>query len=386
MKHILCVVGARPNFMKMAPLLRALAPYQQEGKLKVTLVHTGQHYDEVMQGQFFRELGLSAPDHNLEVGSGSHAEQTAMVMTRFEPLLQEQAVDLVVVVGDVNSTLACSLVAAKCHVPVAHVEAGLRSGDLAMPEEINRIVTDRLSRLLFTTEPSGEANLRQEGVDPAWIFPVGNIMIDNLAYQMTMAPSLEEVVARHGLSSLSPGEYGVLTLHRPSNVDNELVLGDLVDTLIEVANDLPLLFPVHPRTAQRLVAYGLEGRLRAAGVRIMPPLGYRDLLTLVRLGALVMTDSGGLQEETSFLEVPCLTLRENTERPVTLSQGSNRLVGTCREAILTGVADVLGGRFAITAPPPLWDGNAAERIASQLMNFLNMGDTPCRAGTERDHG
>jgi len=385
MRHVICVVGARPNFMKMAPLLRALEPFRQNA-IKVSLVHTGQHYDEVMQGQFFRELGLSAPDHNLEVGSGSHARQTAMVMTRFEPLLLEQAADLVVVVGDVNSTLACSLVAAKCQVPVAHVEAGLRSGDLSMPEEINRIVTDRLSRLLFTTEPSGEANLRQEGVDPAWIFPVGNIMIDNLAYQLENAPALDEVVDRHQLLPLSPGEYGVLTLHRPSNVDSEPVLSDLVDTLCEVAVDLPLLFPVHPRTAQRLVAYGLEGRLRSAGVCIMPPLGYRELLTLVRLSSLVLTDSGGLQEETSYLGIPCLTLRENTERPVTLSQGSNRLVGTCREAILAGVGDVLGGRFVVSASPPLWDGNAAGRIASRLVTFLDVGDTPCIAAAERDHG
>ena len=353
---LLAVAGARPNFMKIAPLMWEIG---RRAGIEARLVHTGQHYDERMSKLFFEQLKIPRPDADLGVGSGSHAVQTAEVMRRFEPIVEETQPDAVVVVGDVNSTIACALVAAKLGVPVAHVEAGLRSFDRTMPEEINRILTDAISDWLFVSEPSGVANLRREGVPEERIHFVGNVMIDTLLACRELAgrsPVLEEL-------GLAPRSYAVLTLHRPANVDRPEVLAGLLRAVDRLSRELPIVFPVHPRTRK-----ALEGRPAADSgrLKLVEPLGYLDFMRLISEARLVLTDSGGIQEETTVLGVPCLTLRENTERPVTIEQGTNRLVGMDPERIIAA------GLEALTAPPrprpapALWDGRAAPRIVDVL--------------------
>ena len=356
--HIVHVAGARPNFMKIAPILAACAA---RPGLRSTLVHTGQHYDEAMSQLFFEQLLIPRPDVNLEVGSGSHAQQTAAVLQRFEPVLLERRPDLVLVVGDVNSTLACSLAAAKLGIPVAHVEAGLRSFDRTMPEEINRILTDAIADLLFVTEASGIANLRHEGIDPARIHLVGNVMIDTLLAHRDAA-ALSDALERLGLQ---PGGYAVLTLHRPANVDAPAVLRGILDPLAELARTMPVVFPVHPRTRAALDAHAALLAL-GHGIRLVDPLGYLDFVRLMSDARLVLTDSGGIQEETTILGVPCLTIRENTERPITVTHGTNRLAGTTAEGIRTAIETTLAMKRGVVPPPPLWDGHAATRIAETL--------------------
>ena len=349
MKPILCVVGARPNLMKIAPVMRAL----EKRKLPARLLHTGQHYDHALNDRFFEELAIPRPEFNLNVGSASHAQQTGEIMQRFEPVLREQQPAAVLVVGDVNSTLACALVAVKEGVPVWHVEAGLRSGDRGMPEEINRVLTDQISDLLFTTERSAAANLAREGIDAARVHFVGNVMIDTLLSCVERAAPPRDVPA---------SGYAVLTLHRPSNVDDPEKLRALLGTLSKAAERLPIIFPAHPRTAARIEASGLSpGRLQ-----VREPLGYLEMLGLMRGAKLVLTDSGGMQEETTALGVPCLTLRENTERPITVEEGTNTVVGPDPARIAAALDDVLrtGGKRG--RRPELWDGRAAERIAAVL--------------------
>ena len=366
---IALVAGARPNFMKVAPLFHALSGRKESARkagidLRVSIVHTGQHYDPNMSEIFFRELGMPAPDRHLDVGSGSHAEQTAKIMMAFEKVLLADRPDLVVVVGDVNSTVACSLTAKKLGIRVAHVEAGLRSFDTGMPEEINRKLTDAISDLLFVTEESGMRNLRAEGVPAERIFLVGNVMIDTLLRNVAridrreFAPSEPVRLFREG-----GGRYAVLTLHRPSNVDNRETLAPIWGAISEVARQVPVLFPVHPRTRGKIAAFGLDG----AGVTMIDPVGYLDMLYAVKGAALVLTDSGGLQEETTALGVPCVTIRENTERPITVDVGTNYLAGTRPEAILEAARKILGGRGKKGSVPPLWDGKAAERISEILL-------------------
>jgi UDP-N-acetylglucosamine 2-epimerase (non-hydrolysing) len=352
--HILHVVGARPNFMKAAPVLRALAT---RSGIQQTLVHTGQHYDANMSDVFFEQLGMPAPDVNLEVGSGSHAQQTAQIMSKFEPVVLERKPDIVLVYGDVNSTVAAALVCAKLIVRVAHVEAGLRSYDRTMPEEINRIVTDRLADLLFTPSTDGDENLIREGVDRGRIHFVGNVMIDTL---IRMLPA-----ARKCIPAGLPERYALVTLHRPANVDDLDWLSNMLHTLGEIGEGMSVIFPVHPRTRQRLTEANLD-RLNGDRLRLMEPLPYLGFLALQTRATVVITDSGGIQEETTFLGVPCLTVRENTERPITISAGTNVLVGRSPDRIRAGVADVLAGNWRKGTVPELWDGCAAERIAAVL--------------------
>jgi UDP-N-acetylglucosamine 2-epimerase (non-hydrolysing) len=351
--RVICVAGARPNYMKIKPVMDALT----ERGVEVILVHTGQHYDPAMNDVFFADLRIRPPDYFLGAGSGSHAAQTGRVMTAFEPLAAQLAPDVVVVVGDVNSTLACALVTAKCGALLAHVEAGLRSRDWSMPEEVNRIVTDRLSDYLFAPSPDAAANLRAEGYRDDQIELAGNVMADTLLANLDRALG-GGTLARLGLQ---PGEYGLATLHRPANVDDPAVLSALVPALNEVAAMCPLVLPAHPRAAGRLRDAGLSPR-----VRMLPPAGYLDFIALQAAARLVLTDSGGVQEETTILGVPCLTLRDNTERPVTITEGTNRLVGRDRAGI------VAAARQALAAPPPprrpaLWDGRAGQRIATALL-------------------
>ncbi len=358
--RIVNVVGARPNFMKMAPLIREMRRYPA---IHATLVHTGQHYDTAMAGQFFQDLDLPAPDVSLEVGSGSHAHQTGEVMKRIESVLTELRPDIVVVVGDVNSTLAATLTAVKLGVPVAHVEAGLRSFDRSMPEEINRLLTDTVADYLFVTEESGRANLLREGIDATKIHMVGNVMIDTLD-QCRRVWEQSDVVAQLGLTR---GAYGVVTLHRPSNVDDPATLRGLLKALSEIGRQLPLVFPVHPRTRTRLEAMEAEAAPADAGVvRYVAPLGYLDFIGLVSGSRLALTDSGGLQEETTALGVPCLTLREQTERPITVTHGTNRVIGTSPDRIVGEANQVLSEPRSSLPRPPLWDGRAATRIVAIL--------------------
>jgi UDP-N-acetylglucosamine 2-epimerase (non-hydrolysing) len=359
-RKIMCVVGARPNFMKMAPLMAAFRGGTDP--FDTTLVHTGQHYDAGMSDIFFRQLGMPAPDVQLGIGPGTQGAQTGRMMAALETVVNERRPELVVVVGDVNSTLAAALVAAKAGVPVAHVEAGLRSFDRRMPEEINRIVTDALATYLFATEEDGVANLRREGIEDDRIFLVGNVMIDTL---MALLPQIRErrMAAEMGLA---PGGYGVVTLHRPSNVDDEGMLERWVSVLERIGSDLPLVFPAHPRTAARLASAGLDRRLAGSGVKVVEPLPYVEFISLVADSRLVLTDSGGIQEETTVLGVPCLTLRDSTERPVTVRLGTNQLVGVEPEAAIAAAEGVLSGPPASHSVPPLWDGRAAERIAQIL--------------------
>jgi len=358
---ILHVVGARPNFMKIAPIMHAMAC--DPNRFAQILVHTGQHYDDEMSQVFFDDLGLPQPDVYLGVGSGSHAEQTAKVMLAFEPVLKEQKPDLVLVVGDVNSTLACALVCAKMDVPVAHVEAGLRSFDRTMPEEINRVLTDQIADLLFTTERDADENLRREGVTEEKIHFVGNVMIDTLLRHKERALALD-VLGEYGLQ---PQGYALLTLHRPSNVDVPEVLSGILDALAEIQARLPILFPAHPRTVRRVREFGFEARLAAMPyLRVTEPLGYLEFLNLMANARLVLTDSGGIQEETTILGVPCLTLRENTERPVTVTQGTNTVVGSDPQRIVAEALAILDGKGKAGRVPELWDGKAAERIVAIL--------------------
>lgn len=361
MRKIILVAGARPNFMKIAPILRIIER-RYNSELKGLLVHTGQHYDFEMSQAFFDDLGIRPPDYYLGVGSGTHAVQTAKIMLAFEEVCAAAQPDLVAVVGDVNSTLACSLVAKKMGVLVAHVEAGLRSRDLNMPEEINRMVTDVLSDYLFVSERSGVINLRQEGKGEAAIHFVGNVMIDTLFFQLSRLTDNND-------PSKPAGPFAVLTLHRPSNVDDEAKLREIMGAITTIAADLPVLFTVHPRTRQRLEDSGLLHYMAGKSVSFLPPLSYQKFLSLWKDAALVLTDSGGLQEETTALGIPCITIRDNTERPITITEGTNTLAGTSSAGILAAYADFKNSGGKKGRIPELWDGRAAERIAAVLADI-----------------
>jgi UDP-N-acetylglucosamine 2-epimerase (non-hydrolysing) len=368
---ILCVVGARPNYMKVAPVIRALRA--DAAAPQATLVHTGQHYDEAMNERLFADLELPAPDVNLGVGSASHAQQTAEIMRRFEPIVDAAAPSCVLVVGDVNSTLACSLVAVKKGIPVVHVEAGLRSFDRSMPEEINRLLTDQICDALYITERSAAENLRREGIPAERVHFVGNVMIDSLKASLAHAVPPAVVFAANGVDAKVVRElrrFGLVTLHRPSNVDDQESLGDSLAILSEVARDLPLIWPLHPRTRANIERFRLGRLIDAKRLIVLPPQGYLETLGLMRDATLVITDSGGIQEETTALGVPCLTMRENTERPVTIEQGTNVLVGRNRTLVRVCVADVLAGAAKRGRIPELWDGHASERIVAHLVPWL----------------
>ena len=345
------IVGARPNFMKVAPVLNALRVRQG---VTQTLIHTGQHYDGNMSDVFFQQLGIPDPDVNLAVGSGTHARQTAEIMTRLEPLVLERSPDIVLVYGDVNSTVAATLVCAKLGIRVGHVEAGLRSFDRTMPEEINRLVTDQLADVLYTPSEDGDINLRREGVSPEKIFRVGNVMIDSL---VKLLPAAQ----RQSMNGY-PDRYALVTLHRPANVDEGAALKGLLQSLLEVNRDLSVVFPAHPRTRQRIADFGLN----TEKLLLLDPLPYVDFLSLQSRATVVITDSGGIQEETTYLGVPCLTLRQNTERPVTISLGTNVLVGQDPDKLRAELSLVLSGKAKKGTIPPLWDGHAGERIAALL--------------------
>jgi len=349
--HLLHIVGARPNFMKAAPVYHALSA---RAGMKQTLIHTGQHYDNNMSDVFFSQLCMPVPDVNLGVGSASHTQQTAEIMRRLEPIILERKPDMVVVYGDVNSTMAAALVCAKLQIPVAHVEAGLRSFDRTMPEEVNRLVTDQLADILFSHCEDADINLRREGVPPGKIHNVGNVMIDSLIRFLPM-------VERHELNGL-PERFALVTLHRPSNVDDVRVLRGILKSLLEINESLPVIFPVHPRTHQAITALDLD----ASALHLLEPLPYIEFLALERRAVMVITDSGGVQEETTYLKVPCITLRGNTERPVTVSLGTNVLVEHDNEKLRSEVSKILGGRAKPGTIPPLWDGHAGERIAEIL--------------------
>jgi len=381
-KRIMIAVGARPNFMKSAAVWKAL---KRHPGFDLCLVHTGQHYDREMSDTFFRELELPEPDIHLGIGSGSHAGQTGRIMIDFEPVVLDIRPDLLIVVGDVNSTVACAMVAVKLGIPVAHVEAGLRSFDRRMPEEINRLLTDRISDLLFTTEEDAGRNLRREGIPGDRIFFVGNVMIDTLRANREKAEK-SRIHERLGLKE-NDGyrDYALLTLHRPSNVDDKRVLEGLLSVLSDLSHRLPVIFPVHPRTLKRIREFGLDDRIsfdagegwpetRASNGRLwtLPPLGYLDFLSLMSHAALVLSDSGGIQEETTILGVPCLTLRPNTERPITIQEGTNRLIGNDPETVARSAREILGGDVPKGKIPRFWDGRAAERIFRILKIYLGM--------------
>ncbi|MDP3537307.1 MAG: UDP-N-acetylglucosamine 2-epimerase (non-hydrolyzing) [Azonexus sp.] len=368
---VICVVGARPNFMKMAPILQAFAAHQPA--IPTLLLHTGQHYDRDMNDKLFEDLRLPHPDINLEVGSGSHAVQTAEVMRRFEPVLDEKKPSCVLVVGDVNSTLACTLVAVKKGIPVVHVEAGLRSYDRTMPEEINRVLTDQVADLLYTTERSATANLAREGIAPERVRFVGNVMIDSLLNNREFArPPADSVRAANCDPSLIAGQegYGVVTMHRPSNVDHADVLASLLGVLREISEAIPLVFALHPRTKSNIDRFELSHLINTPRMVMLPPQGYLEMLGLMAGARIVLTDSGGLQEETTALGVPCLTMRENTERPITVEQGTNTMVGRDVAAIRHHANETLAGRGKSGRVPELWDGHTAERIAADLSFWL----------------
>ncbi|HMU89714.1 MAG TPA: UDP-N-acetylglucosamine 2-epimerase (non-hydrolyzing) [Pseudomonadales bacterium] len=374
---LLCVVGARPNFMKIAPIMaawRARAPQRP-----ALLLHTGQHYDESMKRQFFEQLQIPQPDIDLGVGSGSHAVQTAQIMLQFEPVLERVRPAAILVVGDVNSTVACALTAIKRGIPVVHVEAGLRSGDRSMPEEINRLITDQLSARLYLTERSAFDNLLREGIESSRCRFVGNVMIDTLHHHSRAALPLAQIPAlaqpQRQVAARGAG-HGVVTLHRPANVDDPQVLRRLLETLNQIGRRLPLIFPLHPRTRAQIVQQRLESLLDGETLLPVEPLGYLEMLGLMRDARLVLTDSGGIQEETTALGVPCLTLRENTERPITLTEGTNTLVGRDPATILAQVEEILASGGKRGRAPELWDGHAAERIVDDLLAWLDRGDLP----------
>jgi len=363
--RILNIVGARPNFMKMAPLMRQFAT--RRDRFDARLVHTGQHYDAQMSDVFFDELGLPKPDIHLGVGSGTHAVQTGKIMVEFEKVVEAEKPDLVIVVGDVNSTMACSIVAAKAWVPVAHVEAGLRSFDRRMPEEINRVVTDALSSYLFLTEEDARENLRREGVSDDKVFFVGNVMIDTLLHLLPKAQKLD-TLQRFGLRK---GEFALVTLHRPSNVDQREPFAGILGALETIQREIDVLFPIHPRSVARLKEFGLYDRVTGwPRLKLTEPLGYLDFMNLMSQSKLVLTDSGGLQEETTVLGIPCLTLRENTERPITIHEGTNLLLGTDPKRIETEAKKILTGHAKKGRVPKFWDGKAAERIVEILAKKL----------------
>ena len=369
--RVMLVVGARPNFIKIAPVMRAL---RAAAAFDLMLVHTGQHYDPAMNDVFFADLALPDPDVHLGVGSGSHAAQTAAVMQAIEPVIARAAPDLVVVVGDVNSTLAAALVAAKQGVPVAHVEAGLRSFDRAMPEEINRVLTDQLAQLLFTTEAEARRNLAREGIAAAKVMFVGNVMIDSLRHALPRAVPPERLFARHaaGAFARTPDGFAVATLHRPANVDDPHTLRALLATMGAVALRLPLVLALHPRTARAIERHRLAPLLERPHLLAVPPQPYLVMLGLLQGARLVLTDSGGIQEETTGLGVPCLTLRESTERPITVTRGTNQVVGTEPAAILAAVEEILATGGKRGRIPPRWDGRAAERIARHLDDYFQL--------------
>lgn len=360
MKRILHVVGARPNYMKIAPIMREMAKHP--GEFEQILVHTGQHFDANMSQVFFDDLEMPRPDVNLEVGSGSHAQQTARIMQRFEPVLLDYKPDWVFVPGDVNSTVACALVASKLGVKVAHVESGLRSFDRTMPEEVNRVLTDHLADLLFTTEPSGNENLRREGIPEGRVRFVGNTMIDTLVWLYHKAEARWPGLRQHfGLN-----RYMLVTLHRPSNVDDPVTLGEIMAALLESCRQIQVVFPVHPRTRQRIL--GLNMEIPDESFLLSEPLGYLDFLALEAHASLVLTDSGGVQEETTFLGVPCLTVRPNTERPITVSHGTNRLVASNATELVSVTSTTLGEpTIERSSLPDLWDGNAAMRVTATFL-------------------
>ncbi|TAN77799.1 MAG: UDP-N-acetylglucosamine 2-epimerase (non-hydrolyzing) [Gallionella sp.] len=370
---ILCVVGARPNFMKMAPIMAALGDL--EPKLAVSLVHTGQHYDAAMNHQYFEALGIPQPDTNLEVGSGSHAVQTAEVMRRFEPVLDAKRPSAVLVVGDVNSTLACALVAAKKGIPVIHVEAGLRSFDRAMPEEINRILTDQISDLLFITERSGRENLLREGIADSRIRFVGNVMIDTLRRNLEKAVPVAGILKDACRGTFLDGHdgYAVLTLHRPSNVDDPDTLRTLLETVLKIGARLPVIFPLHPRTRAMIERFGFNKMLDVHELLQLPPIGYLEMLGLMKDARVVLTDSGGIQEETTALGVPCITLRNNTERPITVDEGTNTIAGQDPAKILAAFDEIMRGGGKAGRVPEFWDGQASVRIAASIHEWLKNG-------------
>jgi len=368
---IICVVGARPNFMKMAPILRAFAAHRPT--IPTLLLHTGQHYDRDMNDKLFEDLRLPHPEINLEVGSGSHAVQTAEVMRRFEPVVDEKKPSCVLVVGDVNSTLACTLVAVKKGIPVVHVEAGLRSYDRAMPEEINRVLTDQVADILYTTERSAADNLAREGIAAERIRFVGNVMIDSLLTNRELArhPSTSLRAENIDPTVIEGREgFGIVTMHRPSNVDQQDILASLLEVLREISSSIPLVFALHPRTKANIDRFGLGHLINSSRMIMLPPQGYLEMLGLMGGARIVLTDSGGLQEETTALGVPCLTLRENTERPITVEQGTNTMVGRNIDAIRHHASEILAGRGKSGRIPELWDGHTAERIASDLATWL----------------
>jgi UDP-N-acetylglucosamine 2-epimerase (non-hydrolysing) len=376
---VIIVAGARPNFMKVAPILHCIARNNKNavnGTPHITpfLVHTGQHYDEKMSSVFFAELGIPAPDVNLEVGSGSHAVQTANIMTRFEPVCEREKPDWVLVVGDVNSTMACALVASKLRIKVAHVEAGLRSFDRNMPEEINRLVTDSIADLLLTPSEDGNENLAREGVPMARIQLVGNIMIDSLL------SNLEKVAQSTILARLKVEKrrFIYVTLHRPSNVDTKESLVSIMRAFADISRKMPVIFPMHPRTRARLTEFGID--LGGSNITILDPVGYHDSLALTQSARCVVTDSGGLQEESTFFKTPCLTLRPNTERPITITVGSNRLIKT--HEVFERLDEVLRGSETLGQIPEYWDGSTAERVVKALLEYSDVraGETPAVPG------
>jgi UDP-N-acetylglucosamine 2-epimerase (non-hydrolysing) len=355
--NIFHIVGARPNFMKVAPVLNAL---RERENVVQTLIHSGQHYDTNMSDVFLQQLGISAPDVNLAVGSGTHAKQTAEIMMRLEPVVLERQPDMVLVYGDVNSTVATALVCAKLGVRIGHVEAGLRSFDRTMPEEINRLVTDQLADLLFTPSEDGNENLRREGIAAEKIFLVGNVMIDSL---VRLLPAAQKTLAQTTKAEVLPERYALVTLHRPANVDDKVTLKGILQSLLEVNRDLAVVFPAHPRTRKRIADFGLN----AGQLRLLDPLPYVDFLALQSRATVVITDSGGIQEETTYLGVPCLTVRDNTERPITVSMGTNVLVGRDPKNLRVELSRVLSGKAKQGTVPPLWDGRTGERIADILV-------------------
>ena len=361
--HVFLVAGARPNFMKIAPIYRASQQFQD---VKCHIVHTGQHYDYAMSQAFFEDLDIPEPDYFLNAGSGTHAEQTAKIMIAFETICEAVGPDLVLVVGDVNSTLACSIVAKKLQICVGHVEAGLRSYDLTMPEEINRMVTDAISDLFFVTEENGRENLLREGKPLERVHLVGNVMIDNLLHQANILNQFESPpFASYDLKN-KLGRYAFLTLHRPSNVDTESKFQEIAGALDKIADELPIIFPIHPRTAKMKKDFGIDF---SSNIHVIPPLGFREALYLWRDASVVLTDSGGLQEETTALRIPCVTIRDNTERPITLTEGSNRLAGTTRKGILDAYHQATSPHQDDYETPPLWDGRTAQRIWNIIIDI-----------------